>query len=95
MKNPDTNDNQVILCRKDEISFDKDSFRAEYRNKLYKVDNIKWMRCSSILNNYKVYSEIDLPSELLGLRNLVYEEFRNEIRDVFEELLKSYNIKRK
>ncbi len=94
IRNDKTGSDEVILCKEDEISFDHKTFTVKYRSVTYELEFVKWMSCNNIFYPNRTFLEFKTPTEMIGLRNLVYDKIQSEIKDVFNELLEGYNVNR-
>jgi hypothetical protein len=83
--------NEVILCRSDEIVFDHDrEMLLSYRGGQFAVDQVQWR--THMLSPYYGFSTIDMDRRFTILRSLVYKQIQDELPEVFDVILQQYGV---
>ena len=85
-----TNKNEVTLCEIDQTVFiEKDEWLFAYNDKKYKVFGQEY---TDLFLYYPIKLNINIPSEFMILRNLVYKNIKKELSVVFEYLSRQYSV---
>lgn len=89
-KNNDSNKNEVIVCRHEDVCFDNNKFSFAYNQKNYKSYNLMYQSITSVLHSRGKFIKINVPQEFTILRSMVYRNIKNELPEVLKRLSQLY-----